>query len=182
MAITTDTGQALPTGTWALDPVHSTIGFEVPYLVGTFRGRFDGVDAKLDVSDNAASIVGSARVNSVVVQDENLVTHLQSPDFFDAERYPVLRFQSREIERAGDELTVRGDITIKGVTQPVELAGSISDPISDGYGNDRIGVRLETTVDRTDFGLIWNLPLPSGELALANDVKLEAELYFVREA
>jgi len=182
MTLTTDTRQALPTGTWVLDTVHSTIGFEVPYLVGTFRGRLDGVDAKLNVSDDAVSLVGSARVNSVVVKDENLVAHLQSPDFFDAERYPELSFESREIERAGDELTVRGEITIKGVTKPVELAGTISDPITDGYGRDRMGVRLETKVDRTDFGLNWNMPLPSGEPALANDVKLEAELFFVREA
>lgn len=182
MAITTDTGQALPTGTWVLDPVHSTIEFEVSYLVGTFRGRFDGVDAKLNVSDDAVSVVGSARVNSVVVTDENLEAHLQAPDFFDAERHPELRFESREIERAGDELTVRGAITIKGVTQSVELAGTISDPITDGYGHDRLGVRLETKVDRTDFGLNWNMSLPTGEPALANDVKLEAELFFVREA
>jgi len=182
MTLTTDTRQALPTGMWVLDTVHSTIGFEVPYLVGTFRGRLDGVDAKLNVSDDAVSLVGSARVNSVVVKDENLVAHLQSPDFFDAERYPELSFESREIERAGDELTVRGEITIKGVTKPVELAGTISDPITDGYGRDRMGVRLETKVDRTDFGLNWNMPLPSGEPALANDVKLEAELFFVREA
>lgn len=182
MTTTTNTRQALPTGTWVLDPIHSTIGFEVAYLVGTFRGRFEDVDAKLNVSDDEASLVGSARVSSVVVKDETLETHLQSPDFFDAGRYPELTFESREIERAGDELTLRGDITIRGVTQPVELAGTISDPITDGFGRDRIGVRVETTVDRTEFGLNWNMPLPSGDPALANDVKLEAELFFVREA
>jgi len=182
MTSTTETRQALPTGTWELDPVHSTIGFEVAYLVGVFRGQFRDVDAKLVADGDGASLTGSARVASVEVKDENLVTHLQSPDFFDAERHPELTFESTDIDRFGETVTVRGEITIKGVTKPVELTGTIADPITDAYGRDRIGLRLETTVDRTDFGINWNLPLPSGEPALADDVKLEAELYFVREA
>jgi polyisoprenoid-binding protein YceI len=182
MTSTTETRQALPTGTWELDPVHSSIGFEVEYLVGAFRGQFKDVDAKLVVDGEAASLSGSARVASVEVKDENLEAHLQSPDFFDAERHPELSFDSTEIYRSGEAVTVRGEITIKGVTKPVELTGTIADPITDYSGRDRIGLRLETTVDRTDFGVNWNNPLPSGEPALADDVKLEAELYFVREA
>jgi len=169
---------ATPTGTWALDPVHSTIGFELPYLAGTFRGQFKEVDAQL----TDESLTGSARVASVDVNDENLVAHLQSPEFFDGERYPELSFESRELERSGESLTVRGEITIRGITKPVELTGTISEPITDGYGQERLGLKLETTVDRTEFGLDWNMPLPSGEPALANEVKLVAELYFVREA
>jgi polyisoprenoid-binding protein YceI len=169
---------ATSAGTWSLDPVHSTIGFELPYLAGTFRGQFDDVDAKL----TDESLSGSARVASVDVKDENLAAHLQSPEFFDVERHPELSFQSRELDRAGEALTVRGDITIRGVTKPVELTGTISEPITDGYGRERIGVKLETTVDRTEFGVNWNMPLPSGEPSLSNDVKLVAELYFVREA
>jgi polyisoprenoid-binding protein YceI len=169
---------ATPTGTWALDPVHSTIGFELPYLAGTFRGQFKEVDAQL----TDESLTGSARVASVDVKDENLVAHLQSPEFFDGERYPELSFESRELERSGEAVTVRGEITIRGITKPVELTGSISEPITDGYGQERLGLRLETTVDRTAFGLDWNMPLPSGEPALANEVRLVAELYFVREA
>ena len=169
---------ATATGTWALDPVHSTIGFELPYLVGTFRGQFKEVDAQL----TDEGLTGSARVASVDVKDENLVAHLQSPEFFDGERYPELSFESRELERSGESLTVRGEITIRGITKPVELTGTISEPITDGYGQERLGLKLETTVDRTEFGLDWNMPLPSGEPALANEVKLVAELYFVREA
>ena len=169
---------ATSTGTWALDPVHSTIGFELPYLAGTFRGQFNDVDAKL----TDESLTGSARVASVDVKDENLAAHLQSPEFFDAERHPELSFASRELDRMGETLTVRGDITIRGVTKPVELTGTISEPITDAYGRDRIGVKLETTVDRTDFGVNWNMPLPNGEPSLANEVKLVTELYFVKEA
>ena len=165
-------------GTWTLDPVHSTIGFELPYLAGTFRGQFTDVGARL----TDESLTGSARVGSVDVKDENLAAHLQSPEFFDAERYPELRFESRELDHDGEQLVVRGDITIRGVTKPVDLTGTISEPITDAYGRDRIGVKLETTVDRTDFGVNWNMPLPNGELSLANEVKLVTELYFVKEA
>jgi polyisoprenoid-binding protein YceI len=182
MTTTTEIRQVVSTGTWTLDPVHSTIGFEVEYLVGVFQGQFKDVEAQLVGDEDGLKLTGSARVKSVEVKDENLRAHLQSPDFFDAERHPKLTLESREIERDGDVLTVRGDITIKGVTQPVELTGIISDAITDAYGRDRLGLRLETAVDRTDFGLNWNMPLPSGEQALANEVKLAAELYFIREA
>jgi len=83
---------------------------------------------------------------------------------------------------AGDELTVRGEITIKGVTQPVELTGRATEPLTDAYGRERVGLTVETKVDRTAFGLNWNLPLPSGEPALSNEVTLVAELFFVKEA
>jgi polyisoprenoid-binding protein YceI len=179
MSVLTDTTRlGLPTGTWLLDAVHSTIGFELPYLAGTFRGQFTDVDAKLSED----RLTGSARVASVAVKDENLSAHLQSPDFFDAERHPELTFESREVERAGEALIVRGDITIRGVTRPVELTGTISQPLTDGYGRDRVAVKLEATVDRTAFELNWNMPLPSGEPVLGDEVKLVAELYFVREA
>jgi polyisoprenoid-binding protein YceI len=163
------------TQTWVLDPVHSSIGFEVDYAGGTFRGSFREASARFD----GAALAGSAKVASVDVKDENLNAHLQSPDFFDAERYPELRFESSEIERNGNAVTVRGVITIRGEQRPVELTGTINNPIKDAYGNDRLGLRLETTVDRTQFGLNWNAPLPGGGDALANEVKLTSELYFV---
>jgi polyisoprenoid-binding protein YceI len=177
MAVLTEARTALPTGSWVLDPVHSSIGFELPYMAGTFRGHFTDVDAKL-----SETLTGAARVASVAVKDENLAAHLQSPEFFDAERYPQLTFASDSIERSGDELTVQGEITIRGITKPVELVGTIADPMTDAHGNERVNVKLETTVDRTAFGLNWNMPLPNGQPALQNEVKLVAELYFVREA
>jgi polyisoprenoid-binding protein YceI len=171
-----------PAGTWRLDPVHSSVGFAVPYLAGTFKGEFHDVDAQLTVRDGEATLEGAAKVASVDVKDENLTAHLQSPDFFDAERHPELSFESSEIDRDEDRITVRGGISIKGVEKPVELTGTITEPIVDAYGRERLGLKLETTVDRTDFGVDWNLPLPDGKPALANDVKLTAELYFVKEA
>ena len=178
MAVLTEGRTALPAGTWALDPVHSTIGFELPYLAGTFRGHFTDVDAKL----TADSLTGAARVASVDVKDENLAAHLQSPEFFDAERHPELTFASRSIERDGESLKVAGELTIRGITKAVELGGTIAGPITDAFGNERVNVTLETTVDRTEFGLNWNMPLPNGQPALQNEVKLVAELYFVQGA
>jgi len=181
MSITTDTRQSLPVGTWVLDPVHSTIGFEVSYLSGAFRGQFREVNARFDTGTTPV-LAGSAKVANVDVKDENLAAHLQSPDFFDAERYPELSFESSEIDRDEDRITVRGGIKIKGVEKPVELTGTITEPITDAYGRERFGLKLETTVDRTEFGVSWNLPLPDGNPALADEVKLTAELYFVKEA
>jgi polyisoprenoid-binding protein YceI len=173
--------QVVPTGTWQLDPVHSSIGFEVQYMVGAFRGQFRDVEASLASGDTRIALTGAARVASVDVKDDALAAHLQSPEFFDAERHPELRFRSTQIERTSDEVAVSGEITIKGVTKPIELTGRIVDPITDAYGRERVGLEVSGLVDRTDFGLAWNLPLPSGEPALANDVRLNAELFFVKQ-
>jgi polyisoprenoid-binding protein YceI len=171
-----------PAGTWRLDPVHSTVGFEVDYLAGTFKGEFRDVTAELSVTDEGAALEGAAQVASVDVKDENLAAHLQSPDFFDSERHPELRFSADEIRLDGDSVTVHGQITIKGVTKPVAIAGTASGPITDPYANERIGLKVATTIDRTDFGVSWNAPLPTGKPALSNDVTIIGELYFVKAA
>jgi polyisoprenoid-binding protein YceI len=175
---TYETTTALPTGTWNGDPVHSDIGFSVEYMAGTFSGSFSKFSAQL--VDGKLS--GSAEVSSIQVKDPNLEAHLQSPEFFDAERFPQLTFESRSITRDGNDVTVDGEITIKGETRPVELRGTVSDPITDPWGNERFGLKLEATVDRTQFGLNWNNPLPSGDPALANTVRLFADLQLVKAA
>ena len=172
----------VPAGTWNLDPVHSAVGFEVDYLAGTFRGQFRDVQAELGIADSGARIEGSAEVASVDVKDENLAAHLQSPDFFDAERFPTLRFVAEEIDLDGESVAVPGEITIKGVTKPVEVTGTLSEPITDAYGNERLGLKLSARVDRTDYGVDWNTPLPTGDPALANDVTIVAELQLVKAA
>jgi polyisoprenoid-binding protein YceI len=168
--------QTLPAGTWNADPVHSEIGFSIEYMAGTFRGTFSSFAAHVD----GGRLEGSADVASVQVKDPNLEAHLQSPDFFDAERHPKLAFASNDIRRDGEELIIAGEITIKGHTEPVELRGTLSEPITDPWGNERFGLALETAIDRTVFGLVWNNPLPTGEPALANDVTLVAELQLVK--
>jgi polyisoprenoid-binding protein YceI len=176
--MTTDTQQAVPTGTWNLDPVHSTIAFAVDYMSGTFQGSFSKVDAS--VTDGR--LRGTAEVASIQVKDPNLEAHLQSPDFFDAERYPQLSFESKDIRRSGDDLTIDGEITMKGHTEPIEITGTVTDPQDDPFGNVRFGIKLEAKVDRTQFGISWNNPLPSGEPALQDEVTLIADLQLVKGA
>jgi polyisoprenoid-binding protein YceI len=182
-AIATENPQktAIPSGTWNVDPVHSHVGFEVDYVAGVFRGSFSPVDAKLVAEDGNIKLSGQAPVSGVRVQDENLEGHLQSPDFFDAERTPEINFTSTSVDVADGSITIDGEIEIRGVKQPLELTGTITPVKQDAYGNDRFNLTLAGTIDRTQFGINWNNPLPNGEPALANDVKLTAELSLVKE-
>ena len=178
--MTTITETIAPAGTWELDPVHSTVGFEVDYLAGTFKGDFRDVAATFAADGGPARLEGVAQVASIDVKDENLAAHLQSPDFFDAERHPELRFTAEDVALDGDAVTIRGEITMKGVTKPVSLAGTAAPPMTDPYGRERIGLKLSTSVDRTEFGIDWNAPLPTGDPALANEVTIVADLHFTR--
>ena len=171
-----------PAGTWKLDPVHSHVGFEVAYLSGTFKGQFREFDGKLVVDGNDATLEGSVKVASVDAKDENLSGHLQSPDFFDAEQHPELRFTATDISLDGENVKVRGELTMKGVTQQTEVTGTVAAPLTDHADRERVGLQLTTTVDRTAFGVSWNAPLPTGEPALADDVSINAELYFFKAA
>jgi polyisoprenoid-binding protein YceI len=169
-----------PAGTWAADPVHSNVSFEVGYAgVNTFRGGFRDFQATL----SGDSLTGSAKVASVDVKDEQLNGHLQTPDFFDAARYPEIEFRATDL-RKGEGKTVEadGELTIKGVTRPVHLTGTIADaPSTDPFGRERLGLRLETDIDRTQYGVNWNAPNQSGGDYLATNVKLIAELALVRQ-
>ena len=170
--------QVLPSGTWQVDKVHSSIGFAVDYMAGTFHGTFSDFDAAV----TEGVLRGSAKVASVQVKDENLAAHLQSPDFFDAQAHPELTFTCTAITRDDDHVTIDGEITIKGHTETAEITGEISDPIADPYGGERFGLALEAVVDRDAFGVSWNNPLPSGEPALSNEVKITAELQLSKQA
>jgi polyisoprenoid-binding protein YceI len=181
MATTVEIRRSLA-GTWELDPVHSSIGFEVHYLSGTFKGQFPDAQGKLVFHDGRAKLDGIARVASVDVKDENLSAHLQSPDFFDAERYPELHFTAQDIDLDSETVSAGGELTIKGVTKPVEVTGTLTPPLVDAFGRDRIGIVLSSTVNRHDFGVSYSMPLPSGEAAIGDEVTIVAELYFIREA
>jgi polyisoprenoid-binding protein YceI len=175
---TTDTTTALPVGTWQLDPVHSSIGFAVRHSgVMTFRGTFDEFTAQLV----DGRLEGTAKVASVRVDDPQLAGHLQTPDFFDAELHPELRFVSNAVERDGDRVSISGELTLRGTTNPVELTGTVSGPVADAYGKQRFGLDLETAVNRRDYGIDWGMELPSGEPMLADDVVITADLALVQD-
>jgi polyisoprenoid-binding protein YceI len=180
-AVNTTAEARVPTGSWTVDPIHSSAGFEVRHMVvSTFRGDFREFGAELDSRDGAARLVGTARPVSIDVRDENLAAHLASPEFFDAERYPEIRFESTafEVDPKGNVFAA-GDLTIRGHTEAVEARGNLVHIVEDISGGERIGLSLETTVDRRAFGLEWNAPLPKGGFALGNDVKLRIALELV---
>jgi polyisoprenoid-binding protein YceI len=171
------TKNELPTGTWKADTVHSSVAFEVPYAVATFNGEVPEFEASLV----NGKLTGVARIASITVKDENLQAHLLSPEFFDAERHPEVRFEGAKFTRDGDRVTVEGEVTIKGITQPATLSGTITGPSIDHFGANRVGLSLETTVDRTQHDINWNMPLPNGEPALSNQVTLKADLSLVSQ-
>lgn len=175
--------EQIPTGTWQVDKVHSTIGFAVRHMVvSTFRGRFDDYDASLTVEEGQLRLVGTVRVDSAQVKDENLAAHLLSPEFFDAERTPEIRFESDAFRSEGEQVVVDGRLTIKGTTRPVEARGTVTPALEDPYGGTRLGLQLETAIDRSEFGLNWNQPLPKGGFALSNEVKLIVDLELTKAA
>lgn len=179
---TTEQITAVPAGTWTSDPVHSSFGFSVKHMVvATFRGTLDDFEATLTgAEDGSARLEATGRVESVVTADENLTAHLQSPDFFDAQRHPEVRYSATDIARDGEALVVRGELTLKGVTRPLDLTGTLVGPVV-GLGDaERIGVELQGVIDRTDYGLDWNAPLPTGGFAVGNEVTLTAHLEMVR--
>ena len=184
MTIVADTTvtSLIPTGSWSIDPVWSTLEFEVKKIgLMTIKGRVPGFEGTITGGEQPA-IEGRVDATAITTFDETRDGHLQSPDFFDTERFPELRFESTAVRSSGDELVVEGDLTIKDVTKHVELEGRYVGAGIDAYGNERIGVELAGTVDRNDFGLSWNAPLPGGGFLLPNEVVLKASFVAVRAA
>ncbi|MDX6481504.1 MAG: hypothetical protein QOG85_2014 [Gaiellaceae bacterium] len=163
-------GAAL-SGSWSADPVHSHLQFEIDYAgTNIFRGGFHDYTAA--VEDGV--LEGVAKVASVDVKDEQLNGHLQTPDFFDAERFPEITFRTSDLES--------GELTIKGVTRPVTITSKVSEPNVDPFGRERVGIALEAKVDRTEFGMNWNAPNQGGGNYLGDDVTIKADLSLVRQA
>jgi polyisoprenoid-binding protein YceI len=164
--------------TWTVDPVHSTVGFAVKHMVvSTFRGQFEDYSATLTANeDGTLTLQGRVAADSIAVKDENLATHLKAPDFFDTERHPYVTFDSTLVRADNGSLIVDGELTIKGNSRPIEARGVITEPHETFGGVAKVGLELEAVVDRTQYGLDWNAPLPKGGFALANEVKLTINL------
>ncbi len=174
--------QQIPTGTYVVDPVHSSIGFAVVHNgVSTFRSGFDGYEAKLSGGESPG-LEGSVDVASIEIDEPQLKGHLLSPEFFDAERYPQLRFSSSAPEVAEDgSATIRGELEIRGETREVKASGRFVELGADLAGKPRVGLSLEASVDRRSFGLDWQAGLPSGGEVLDYEVNIVVELELVKE-
>jgi polyisoprenoid-binding protein YceI len=175
----TTTLQQIPSGTYSLDPVHSSIGFGVRYnKLTTFRSTFEKTDAQL--SDGV--LTGTADVTSIKIDEAHFKDHLMADDFFDVQVTPTITFRSTEIRAAeGGSVEVDGELTIRGLTKPVTATGTYGSGI-DAFGNERVAFELETIVDRREFGLEWQMQLPDGSDALAWDVTISANLQLVKRA
>lgn len=167
-------------GTYAADPIHSSFGFSVRYQgVSLFRGTMDDVTATLA----GGRLEGTATVESISIRrPEQFRAHVLADDFFAADKHPEVRFVAEQVDLADDGTArVPGELTIKGTTRPVEAVGTWTAPGADMMGNTRAHLQLEATIDRTEFGIDWNAPLPNGGKALANEVTLTVDLALVAD-
>jgi polyisoprenoid-binding protein YceI len=173
MSVTIITPERIPAGSYSVDPAHSNVSFEVRHMgIATVRGSFQSFEGKIEAGDSVV-LEGAVTVDSINSGDENRDGHLKAPDFFDVAQYPQITFHSTGGDSADDgRVTLDGEITIKGVTKPIELTGTIAENGQDPWGNERVGLELEGKIDRREFDLKWNQTLPNGNLLVANDVKL----------
>jgi len=174
--------QQIPAGTWTVDPVHSAIHFAVTHnRIATFRSRFTGFEATLTGGEQPR-LEGAVEVASIDIEEPQLKGHLLSPDFFDAEKYPALRFGSTELS-VEDDGTVRlaGELEVRGGSYSVQATGRYGQLGADLGGSERVGLSFETTIDRRDIDLGWNADLPSGGEVLEYDVSINVELELVQQ-
>ena len=191
-----DTPTAIPTrsvdgvdlplpGTFTLDPSHTHVGFSVRHMmVSKVRGRFAAVTGTIVIGDDplASSVEVDVELASIDTRDEARDQHLRSADFFDAESHPTMTYRSTSVSAVGKgRFTVRGDLTVKGVTRPVELDVSYEGTARDPWGNERIGVSATGELDREAFGLTWNQGLETGGVLVGKAVKLEIEAEAIRQ-
>ena len=173
------------TGTFVADPIHSSFQFAVKHMkVATFRAGFGDVEARLVAGDEGISLEGRATVESfTATSPPELREHvLHTPDFFDAGKHPEIAFTSTNVDLAADgTATVEGELTIKGITKPVTATGTYQEPVQDPYGGVRSALELTATIDRREWDLNWQAPLPSGDDVLAWDVTLTVNLELVQQ-
>ena len=169
--------QLLSNGTWSVDPAHSAVEFRVKHmLIQTVKGRFRDFDGAI-VAGPRPTVSGSIRVASLETPDEELDAHLRSPVFFDVERHPEISFEARGMRFNGDDasLALPGELTIKGVTRPVMLDGTVL--AGDG---ETIALALRGQLDRSDYGLVWNRMLETGGVLVGDTVDLVLDVAAVR--
>lgn len=167
-------------GTFAADPVHSSFAFAVRYQgVSLFKGTLGEVSASL--SDGR--LEGTAKVESISIRaPEQFRAHVLGDDFFDAANHPEVKFVSTKLDLGADgTIAVEGELTFKGTTKPVRATGTWTAPAADAFGNSRAHLNLEAVIDRTDWGMSWNMALPSGGNVLSNEVTLTVELSLIEQ-
>ncbi|MBF6472130.1 MULTISPECIES: YceI family protein [Nocardia] len=182
--MSTGTTNALTAGTWAIDPAHSTLGFSVRHLmVSKVRGRFTDFSGKLVIGeDGSASAEAEIRVDSVTTDNEQRDAHLRTADFFQAEQFPVATFKSTGFRVNGDDFVVDGEFTIRGVTKPVSLEVEFLG-VNPGMGHGPVaGFEAKTVINRRDFGITIDMPLPDGGAVIGDKITLTLEVEVGQQA
>lgn len=174
-------------GTWKLEPVHSELSFQVRHLaISKVRGKFENFDVTIVTAEDPkdTTIEATVDVSSVNTGQDARDNHLRSSDFFLVEEHPHILFTATgdNITIDGDDFTLVGDLTLRGVTLPVTLKGELGGVIDDPYGNVRAGVTASTKINRQDFGVSWNAALEAGGFTLGDDVTITLELQFVLQS
>lgn len=176
----------MTTTKWTLDPAHSELQFKVKHLMittvtGSFTDISGSVEAENDTFENA-SVSFEAKINSINTANTDRDNHLKSADFFDAEKYPVMSFNSTSFNKDGDDYTLTGDLLMKGVTKSVKLNVEFGGIATDPWGNVKAGFTLNGKINRTDFGLSWNAALEAGGVMVSEEVRILGELQFTKQA
>lgn len=183
--MSTTASTALPTGTWNVDPTHSSVEFQVKHLgIATVKGQFTRFEGALTVAeDGTATARGTVDVASVDTRDDRRDEHLRSGDFFDAAAHPQLSFASTAIEvRDGGRFTITGDLTMRGVTKPITLEGEVTGSEVDPWGNERIGLTASGSLSRGEYGMTFNQALGSGNMLVSDTVKIALDVSAVKAA
>jgi len=186
MSTTTSTSAVVPTGTWSVDPAHSKVGFAVKHMgIATVRGEFTDFEGTIEMGEDlsAAKAYGTVKVQSVDTNEPQRDAHLRSPDFFDAEQYPELRFESTSIEALDDEeFRITGNLTLHGITNEVVLHADFQGTDTDPWGNERIGLEITGQLARGDYDMKFNQALGSGNMLVSDKVKLALDISAVKQA
>lgn len=174
----------VPTGTWTVDPAHSSIEFRIKHMmVSTVRGRFDEFEGTIQAAPDYhdSKVRGTVKTASIDTNEPKRDAHLRSADFFDSDNYPVIGFESTSIEHLrGGDYRVTGDLTMHGETRPVVLEGTVHGIEQDPWGNDRAGVELRGTISRSQFGLRWQQALETGGVLVGDEVRIAADVSAIR--
>ena len=172
-------------GAYTADPIHSSFGFAVKYMgVSTFRGTLDEVVATLTADENGYTLHGTAKAESISIRTpEQFRQHVLSAEFFDVANHPDVTFRSTTVAFEDDGTAVaEGELTIKGITRPVTATGTWTPPAADAFGNTRAHLALEATVNRLEYDMHWNAPLPSGGNALGDEVTITVDASLIAQA
>jgi polyisoprenoid-binding protein YceI len=182
----TDTGMVrVPAGTWIVDPAHSSVAFEVKHMmIATVRGHFSEFEGTIEAAEDDprnSRVWGTVNTASVDTGNADRDAHLRSPDFFDSEHHPQMRFESTRIEPVeGGRYEVTGEMTIKDVTREVTMEVNVEGVAEDPWGNERVGICVRGTVNRTEFGLTWQ-QLAGNKMLVGEEVKLLIDISAIRE-